>query len=94
MDDGSVSDELLDELWRLHELSTPPPWRSSIEGRDHSSGDSAIFTGLDDARGDDLFVMTYGRPADANDLDLIAAARTYLPRLISEIRRLRAVAEE
>jgi hypothetical protein len=40
------------------------------------------------------FVVAYGRPADAADLDLIAAARTYLPHLISEIRRLRASVDE
>jgi hypothetical protein len=35
-----------------------------------------------------MYVSRDGRTADAADLDLIAAARTYLPLLIQEIRRL------
>lgn len=85
-----ISDETLDELERLSAQCEPGPWRAVVEGRDAESGDSFIQTGQDEARGEDLYVTRDSGPAGANHLDLIAAARTYLPLLVADLRALRA----
>ncbi|MGH3496017.1 MAG: hypothetical protein ACRDP1_00935 [Nocardioidaceae bacterium] len=85
-----LSDEELDHLERLSERCDPPPWRAVVEGRDHDSGDSFIQVGNDGDRGEDIYVTRDSGPADASFLDLIAAARTYLPKLIAEVRETRA----
>ncbi len=59
--------------------ATPGPWKSYVEGRDHSSGDSFIMTASDDI---------YLTGASTDDQDFIAHARQDLPALIAEIRRL------
>ena len=64
---------------------TPGPWFSYIEGRDHTSGDSFIMTGIDNEHGDGIY-LTGATPADQ---DFIANARQDVPRLLAEIRRLR-----
>lgn len=87
--DYELTDEVLDHLEELSEAGDPPPWRSMVEDRDHRSGDSFIQIGRDDDRDEDMYVSRDGGPARASELDLIAAARTYLPVLIREIRRLR-----
>jgi len=84
-----VSDELLDELERLSAEADPPPWCSFIEGRDHESGDSFVMVGEGEQRRADLYLSRESAPAGRNDHDLVAAARTYLPALVAEIRRLR-----
>ena len=73
---NEVTSELLDMLERLSERGSPPPWKASVEGRDHSSEDSFVQTGADDDRAEDIYVSRDSGPADASDLDLIAAART------------------
>ena len=85
----SLSEEALDMLLQLSERGDPPPWISSIEGRDHMSGDNVILVGNDGDRREDIYVTRDSGPASISDLDLIAAARTYLPVLIAEIRALR-----
>lgn len=85
-----LSDEELDHLERLSERCDPPPWRAMVEGRDHESGDSFIQVGSDADRGEDIYVTRDSGPADASFLDLIAAARTYLPQLIAEVRETRS----
>jgi hypothetical protein len=84
-------DELLDaELEAmLHRAASarPGPWVSFVEGRDHTSGSSFIRTGPPDRRGEDL-ELSGATPAEQ---DFIAAARQDVPRLIAEIRRLRAL---
>lgn len=61
-----------------------------VEGRDHVAGDSFIMVGHDSSRGEDIYVERDSGPADASFLDLIAAARSYLPLLIDEVRSYRA----
>ena len=65
-----------------------------MEGRDHRSGEDFIRTGgLDDAAPDIYVSFYYGNestPASAEVLDFIAAAREDVPRLVAEVRRLRA----
>jgi hypothetical protein len=87
---SGLPDGVLDELERLSEQADPPPWRSMVEGRDHLSGDSFIQVGRDDDRDEDIYVSRDSGPAGVGELDLIAAARNYLPALIAEVRRLRA----
>ena len=84
-----ITDETLAELERLSAACDPGPWFAVVEGRDAESGDSFIQTGPDDRRGEDLYVTRDSGPADARCLDLLAAARTYLPLLIDELRAAR-----
>ena len=88
-----MSDELpesmLDELERLCDRADAAPWRSMVEGRDHCSGDSFIQVGRDGDRAEDMYVSRDSGPAGPPELDVIAAARNYLPALIAEVRRLR-----
>jgi hypothetical protein len=60
--------------------ATPGPWKSYIEGRDHTSGSSFIMTS-----GADLELTG----ATDTDYDFIAHARQDLPRLLEEVQRLR-----
>lgn len=76
-----MNEEELSEIERRCSSATPGPWKSWIEGRDHTAGDSVITT-----EGDDIY-LSGATPADQ---DFIAAARQDVPRLIAEIRRLRA----
>jgi hypothetical protein len=93
MNEQHVSDAELDELRRLSASATPAPWRAMVEGRDHSSGDSFIMVGDEDDRDEDMYVSRDSGPAMASDLDFIAAARNYLPRLVEEIAELRRQCE-
>jgi hypothetical protein len=63
------------------------PWRSYVEGRDHTSGSSFIMTGSQGARGTDIELIG----ASADDQDFIAAARQDVPALVNEVRRLHAL---
>jgi hypothetical protein len=92
MTEPHVSDAELDQLRQLGASATPAPWRAMVEGRDHSSGDSFIMIGRDDDRDEDMYVSRDSGPASASDLDFIAAARNFLPRLIEEIAERRSAA--
>ena len=82
----ALSNETLDLLARLSARCDPPPWTAIVEGRDQESGSSFIMVGEDQDRGEDIYVIRDSGPADASYLDLIAAARTYLPLLVEEVR--------
>lgn len=84
-----ITDETLVELERLSAMCDPVPWVAVVEGRDQESGDSFIQTGPNGDRGEDIYVTRDSGPASAAYLDLIAAARTYLPMLIEEVREAR-----
>ena len=86
-DEEPLTDAELDTLEQLAANASPSPWISSIEGRDHWSGDNVILAG--DLREEDLHVHRDTTLASPADLDFIAAARNYMPRLIVELRRLR-----
>jgi hypothetical protein len=90
-----MDEDFLAELERLEKAATPGPWVSSIEGRDHTSGDNTILT-ADDPRQLDPDVYASIRvaggdwhPVAISDQDFIAAARNAVPHLIAEVRRLR-----
>ena len=76
---NQLSDEQLIEIAARCDRATSGPWRSYVEGRDHTSGDSFIMTA-----GDDIY-LTGG---SVHDQDFIANARQDIPMLIAEIRRL------
>jgi hypothetical protein len=61
-----------------------------VEGRNHTSGDSFIMVGHEEDADEDMYVSRDSGPAAEADLDFIAAARNFLPRLINEIVELRS----
>jgi hypothetical protein len=85
MTDSSVTDDELRAIKARADAATPGPWRSMVEGRDHTSGSSFIMTGEGAARGDDIELSG----ATVADQDFIARARQDVPRLVAEIERLR-----
>lgn len=86
MSDGALSELEIAEIDSRCSKATPGPWAPFIEGRDHTSGSSFIMTGPKEAPGEDI-ELTGATP---DDLDFIANARQDVPRLIAEVRRLRA----
>jgi hypothetical protein len=89
MAQGDLSDSELEQMEALIAGASPAPWESFVEGRDQFSGDDFIRMGglRDDVP--DMYVSHEADPAPAADLDFIAAARNYLPRLVAEVRRRR-----
>jgi hypothetical protein len=92
MDAGELTEADLAETEALLSAASPGPWFSSVEGRDHWSGNSIILTG-----GGDIELLTYmphvtgpDHEQSIADQDFIAHARQAVPRLIAEVRRLRA----
>jgi hypothetical protein len=75
----------IDEIRSRCERTTPGPWKSYIEGRDHMSGSDFIRTG-----GEDIYLTG----ATKDDQDFIAHARQDIPRLIQEIDRLKSLLEK
>ncbi|HEY1932012.1 MAG TPA: hypothetical protein VGG99_08375 [Acetobacteraceae bacterium] len=71
----------LDQIEARLRAAAPGPWKSFVEGRDHSSGSSFIAT-------PDSDIELSG--ATTADQDFIARAREDLPKLLDEVRRLRA----
>ncbi len=82
---NEISDNELDEILARCNQTTPGPWTSFIEGRDHSSGSDFIMTGTNDSRGNDIELSG----ASKADQDFIACAKQDIPRLVAEIKRLR-----
>ncbi len=78
----SITDaEVEDICGRLH-ATTPGPWKSYVEGRDHTSGSNFIKTG-----GADIELSG----ASVADQDFIAHAHEDVRRLLAEVQRLRAL---
>lgn len=86
-----MTDDDLEVIRQRSEKATRGPWRSMIEGRDHTSGDSFIMVGEGPDRSDDIYVSFEGRAAPELDQDFIAAARQDIPILLAEIDRLRGL---
>ncbi|HTA90064.1 MAG TPA: hypothetical protein VK745_10825 [Polyangiaceae bacterium] len=80
-----MTDIELEEIRTRCEAATSGPWRSYVEGRDHTSGSSFIMTGAGVTRGEDIELSGATRP----DQDFIAHARQDVPRLLEEVERLR-----
>ena len=85
-----LSEAELREIERRVEAASAGPWKSFVEGRDHTSGSSFIMTGEGDHRGEDIELTG----ATITDQDFIAAARQDVPRLIAEIRALWRILDE
>lgn len=80
-----LSEAELAEIELRAAAATPGPWRSFVEGRDHTAGSSFISTGEEGSRGEDIELTG----ATVADQDFIAAARQDVPRLIAEVRALK-----
>lgn len=79
-----MTDEELEEIEQLCAAATAGPWTSWVEGRDHLAGCNFIMTGDQDIE----FIG-----ATVADQDFIARARQEVPRLVTEMRRLRREAQ-
>jgi hypothetical protein len=73
MHDESITERDLSEIEARCEAATLGPWRSFIEGRDHTSGADFIMTGPETSRGPDIEATGATRA----DQEFIAYARTY-----------------
>ena len=80
-----MTESELNEIEERCNKATKGPWKSYIEGRDHESGDSFIETG-----GEEIYLSN---PLFDNNQDFIAHSRQDVPRLIAEIRKLKAEIE-
>lgn len=91
----SITDDELDEIERRARLASPGPWEAWLETRSGTGGGSCIDLNPGGAEDAELY-FTYS-PVDRispdpqldADLDFVAHARTDVPRLLAEIRRLR-----
>ena len=84
-DEPLLSENELAQMSLRCEQTTPGPWTSYWEGREKMSGSSFIVT-----QGEDIYLTG----ATMADQDFIAHAREDIPRLISEVRRLRKLASK
>jgi hypothetical protein len=82
-----MTEEELVEIEARCQCASPGPWKSMIEGRDHTSGSSFIMIGAGQTRGEDIELSG----ATVADQDFIAYARQDVPLLVEEVRRLRAL---
>ncbi|MFE2854566.1 hypothetical protein ACFXJO_26035 [Streptomyces lavendulae] len=97
--DEVLSEEELSAVERRVAAATPGPWVGWMESRHGIGGTSFIQLRTDAEEGDEIYLTraTGGRQVvgvDAQtdaDIEFIAGARQDVPRLVSEIRRLRAV---
>ena len=80
MNDAEITEEELQAIETRCARATTGPWQSFVEGRDHTSGSNFIRTA-----GEDIELSG----ASVADQDFIAHARQDVPRLVTEIRRLR-----
>jgi hypothetical protein len=71
----------LEEIKKRCHAATGGPWKSYIEGRDHTSGSNFIRTA-----GEDIELIG----ATEADQDFIAHARQDIPRLLDSIEQLLA----
>ncbi|WEI17893.1 hypothetical protein PY247_16300 [Acinetobacter proteolyticus] len=79
-----LSKENLEHILELCSKTSQGPWVSYVEGRNHQSGSNFIMTGNED-------IELIG--ATITDQDFIANAKKDIPKLNSEIFRLRALLE-
>jgi hypothetical protein len=89
MTDDPLTNGELDELEALMDAATPPPWTAFVEDREPIGGQSFIQLGAPGFSPPDMYVYHDSAIAPAADLDFIAAARRYVPRLLAEVRRRR-----
>ena len=91
---SALSDEELAAIQARADAASDGPWRSMIEGCDHTSGDNFIMISHRASRSDDMYVLRDAQPVDVPDQDFIAHARQDIPRLLAEIARLQREAAD
>lgn len=79
--------ESIELLKSLLEAASAGPWKSYVEGRDHTSGSNFIKTGNPEY---DIEFLNL-RQADQ---DFIVAARNILPQLMEEFLRMKSLLSE
>lgn len=84
---GKLTEVELRDIALRCNAARPEPWTSFIEGRDHQAGSSFIMVGESDSGFDDIELIG----STNEDQDFIAHARQDVPKIIAEIRRLRAI---
>lgn len=89
-EEAYISVQELNEIRQRCNSATAGPWRSYVEGRDHTSGSNFIMTGEGDSRGEDVELTG----ATVADQDFIAHARQDMPKLLDEIERLKKLLSE
>lgn len=85
--DEPLTDEELSEFEALTEAATPGPWVAMIE-EPAMAGDSMIWLGRV-GFGPDMYIHHDDEIAPRADIEFIAAARNYVPRLLVELRQRR-----
>ena len=88
-----MTDSELNEIEKKLSKAKKGSWKSMIEGRDHNSGDSFIMTGIKE--GEDIWSENrdadiYLTGATNSDQDFIANAKQDIPKLLTEIKRLKS----
>jgi len=84
-----ISEAELKEILDRCKAATAGPWESFVEGRDHFGGDHFIRRGGLDDSVEDRYITAWR----LEHQHFIAAAREDIPRLVAEIRRMRAASE-
>jgi hypothetical protein len=83
-----LSDRELEQIERLVKAATAGPWISYVLGRDSEAESTCIELGTCNELGTCYCIeLTGGTTADQ---DFIAGARQHVPRLLREVRSLRA----
>jgi len=85
-----LRDSELEKIRKRCAAAAPGPWKSFVEGRDHTSGSNFIMIGEGASRANDIELDG----ASAADQDFIAHARQDIPRLLAEIARLKRLLRE
>jgi hypothetical protein len=87
--DEPLSDQELTELEELTRVAAPAPWVAFVQNG--LGGDSFIrLDGLDDQFPPDMYIHRDDKIAPDPDIEFIAAARNYMPRLLAELHRRRS----
>lgn len=95
-DEKMIADERLDELQRLADAATPGPWETD-GGAVVETADPIVDTPYGPSAADVYEVLHYGEDGAKHHCPtakFIAAARTAIPYLLAEVRRLQAEVHE
>jgi hypothetical protein len=84
-----LSDDELDRIERLAQAATAGPWLSYVVDRDYGAGWNRVELGVCNDLGSFQSIELTG--ATLADQDFIASARQDVPRLVREVRALRAL---
>ena len=81
----TLSDDILQIIRKRWEASSPGPWISSVEGRDHPLGGETVILRGENREADDLYLIG----GTIADYDFVANAKQDIPLLLAEIERLK-----